>query len=105
MNKYILVNGKPKRCDNLTEWGRFMETGERIVGKTTLGGGVTVSTVFLGIDHNFLWTGAPVLWETMIFGGEFNGYQERYTSKEDAEKGHKIAFGIAMGSCEAPKGS
>ena len=54
---------------------------------------VFVSTVFLGLDH--AWNSdIPVLWETMIFGGEHDQYQERYTSYEDALEGHKIALNL-----------
>jgi len=49
-----------------------------------------VSTVFLGLDHGYK-QGIPVLYETMIFGGKHDQYQERYTSLEDAVKGHKVA--------------
>lgn len=59
---------------------------------------VRVSTVFLGLDH--AWNSkTPVLWETMIFGGEHDqNYQERYTSYEDALEGHKVAVEIAIKS-------
>lgn len=49
-----------------------------------------VSTVFLGVDHGFA-GGPPVLWETMIFGGTHDQYQERYTSLAAAKEGHKRA--------------
>lgn len=53
-----------------------------------------ISTVFLGLDH--AWNSdVPVLWETMIFGGAFDQYQERYTSVEDALKGHEYAVSLA----------
>jgi hypothetical protein len=49
--------------------------------------------VFLGLDH--AWdSDIPVLWETMIFGGEHDQYQERYTSYEDALKGHQTALNL-----------
>lgn len=51
-------------------------------------GDVLVSTIFLGIDHNFSEHGSPVLWETMVFGGAHDQAQERYTSKTDALAGH-----------------
>ena len=52
---------------------------------------VFVSTVFLGLDH--AWNSdVPVLWETMIFGGEHDQYQERYTSYKDALEGHEKAL-------------
>ena len=54
---------------------------------------VFVSTVFLGLDHS--WDSEiPVLWETMIFGGEHDQYQDRYTSYEDALEGHKVALNL-----------
>ena len=34
-----------------------------------LGSGLTISTVFLGIDHSHFREGPPMLFETMIFGG------------------------------------
>ena len=52
-----------------------------------------VSTVFLGLDHS--WSGGkPVLWETMIFGGEHDEYQARYTTYEDALEGHQEALNL-----------
>lgn len=54
---------------------------------------IFISTVFLGLDH--AWNSdIPVLWETMIFGGEHDQYQDRYTSVEDALEGHQIALNL-----------
>ena len=55
--------------------------------KTLLPNKVMVSTVFLGIDHN-LNGGPPILFETMVFGGPHNEYQERYATWDQAEKDH-----------------
>ena len=52
-------------------------------------GDSTVSTVFLWIDHNFS-GGQPVLFETMIFGGKYDGEQFRYQNYENAASGHKF---------------
>ena len=57
-------------------------------------GDVKVSTVFLSMDHAWIGEPGPVLWETMVFGGEHDGYQERYTSYEDALAGHQRAFNL-----------
>lgn len=54
------------------------------------GDSITVSTVFLGLDHNY-GIGPPVLFETMIFGGEHDGYQERYCTWDEAVEGHEVA--------------
>ena len=51
-------------------------------------GEAEVSTVFLGLDHAFD-DGPPVLWETMIFGGEHSEDQWRYTSEQAARVGHE----------------
>lgn len=51
---------------------------------------ILVSTVFLGLDHNF-GDGPPHLWETMILGGPLDQYQERYSSREAALEGHARA--------------
>lgn len=47
--------------------------------------GYTVSTVFLGIDHNWSDKGPPILFETMSFPDEV---QERYSTWKDALAGH-----------------
>lgn len=47
-----------------------------------------ISTVWLGLDHNF-GGGAPILFETMVFG--FDGadnYMQRYSTEEEARAGH-----------------
>ena len=91
---WILRDGEPVEAE-LLEWAAWFETDERIIAKDMIGE-VRVSTVFLGLDHSF-GSGPPVLWETMIFGGEHDQYQERYTSGVDAENGHLRAVRLANG--------
>jgi len=64
---------------NLMDWARWMEAeaAARTVARTDIDEGVRVSTVFLGIDHSF-GRGGPVLFETMVFGGEYDQEMERY---------------------------
>lgn len=54
---------------------------------------VHVSTVFLSLDHAYhvgTEKGPPLLFETMVFGLPDGGeYQERYSTWEEAEAGHK----------------
>ena len=88
MFKYILHGRDPVPCDDIIAWGRFFEkVGNRIVARTQVGAVSEVSTVFLGMDHNF-GGGPPVLFETMVFGGPMEGEQERYHTWEQAEEGH-----------------
>jgi hypothetical protein len=84
---YKLQGHKPIPCKDIIEWAEWYGTASRVVHKTQIGE-VEVSTVFLGIDHAFVGEYPPVLFETMIFGGENDGYQERYTTWEEAEQGH-----------------
>lgn len=49
---------------------------------------VDVSTVFLCLDHSFSKEGPPLLFETMIFGGPYDSYQERYHTYKEALEGH-----------------
>lgn len=91
--KYILDGHKPVPCDDLLKWADWFETADRTVLSTELPGGVRVSTVFLGIDHSF--GGEPLLFETMIFGGPNNQYQDRCSTWREAEKMHAKALKLA----------
>ena len=67
MKHYIL------KRDNVVEvtfdvWCTWMEASrsDRILAKTRIGH-IEVSTVFLGVDYNFMETGPPIIFESMIF--------------------------------------
>lgn len=64
-------------------------------------GDVRVSTVFLGIDHGIYFDvkkqGKPILFETMIFGGEHGGYQTRCSTHRQALAMHKAAINNVKG--------
>ena len=90
-DKYILDGKIPKKTDNLIEWIKFIESiDSRQVARTNLTDDIYISTVFLGIDHAIPgFDTEPVLFETLVFGGPWDGECERYCSWEQAEKGHK----------------
>lgn len=94
IEKYILDGHTPVVENDLLKWGRWFETAKRHVAKHEING-LGVSTVFLGLDHNWNDEGVPILFETMIFGMDDEEYQERYATWEEAEKGHEIACEIA----------
>jgi hypothetical protein len=85
---YILVDRLPVAVDRMT-WAYWMQTADWKVAVDSIGH-VRVSTVFLGLDHNFH-GGEPILFETMIFGGPLNGEQWRYATYAEAERGHAEA--------------
>ena len=95
-DKYILDGTNPVPCDDMLQWGLWFQTADRRVAQDQLPDGVIVSTVFLGLDHRFVGDGPPLLFETMIFGGQHDGYQDRYATWTEAECGHRLALTIAQ---------
>jgi hypothetical protein len=49
---------------------------------------VKVSTVWLALDHGWMPDRPPMIFETMIFGGKHDLYQQRYSTEEQAYEGH-----------------
>ena len=95
--KYILDKiGNPIVEPDLIKWARWFETAERQIADDTIGQ-VQISTVFLGLYHSFS-KGEPVLFETVIFGGEHDEYQERYTNRVAALAGHDQAVALVKDS-------
>jgi hypothetical protein len=63
----------------------------RRVAETTLLNGRWVSTVWIGIDMNFGTTGAPLIFETMVFESSHDLREldvDRYSTEADALAGH-----------------
>lgn len=86
---YILDDDQnPTSIDDVLTWGAWMETADRTVAMTTVAEGITVSTQFLGLDHQF-GDGPPLLFETMVFGGAFDGEIERHSTRKAAKAGHE----------------
>jgi hypothetical protein len=87
-DRYILIGQAAVPCEDLFEWGEWLETADRVVFQTDVGE-YFVSTVFLGLDmgFHFLRADAPkALFETMIFlqagrkllaGEDFDAYRAR----------------------------
>lgn len=87
-NKFILEGHVAVPCDDLFIWAKWFETANRTVAKTALPNEVEISTVFLGLNHNFGGR-IPLLFETMVFGGKHDQEMERYPTWQAAEEGHK----------------
>ena len=88
-DNYILdKTGNPLPEHDLETWGKWMQTADRTVEETMVEK-VLISTVFLGIDHNLSdVTSTPILFETMVFGGELDRETNRYVSRIQAVDGH-----------------
>lgn len=79
---------------SLEAWARFMESGPARQLERTEIGDVCISTVFLGLDHNY-GEGPPLIWETMIFGGPHSDHQERASTRAEALACHAAAVSLA----------
>jgi len=82
---YILDGHVPVRVE-MPEWAKWYEFAQRHVRQDHFGD-IYISTVFLGLDHSF-GKGPPLLFETLVFGGELNGEMDRYSTWDEAEAGH-----------------
>jgi hypothetical protein len=92
---YKLIGRLPVLCSSMEEWVQWSvsEGGtQKRVASTLIEGEVWVSTVFLGLDHNWLDDEHPHLFETMVFepSGEA-GYQTRCSTWQEAEEMHAKA--------------
>ncbi len=87
MSEHYILDGHTPYPVDLMTWAAWFETREnRHVANDSIGD-VQVSTVFLGLDHAF-GQGPPLLFETMIFGGDFDNDTRRYATWDEAEAGH-----------------
>lgn len=112
---YILVGRVPVAVDLMT-WGEwFGNFDNRRIAETVIDDTPTeitygmpgreksfmrpkvrVSTVFLGLDHNYRSLSGekgaePLIFETMIFGGPLDQDTWRYATYDQAERGHTDA--------------
>ncbi len=95
INYWILdKDHNPIPAVDVMEWGRFFEKSDRVVARDQVGD-ITISTVFLGIDHRMDRPqdhgNPPILFETMIFGGEHDQYMDRCATWIEAEAMHAKA--------------
>lgn len=100
------VGIKPSELyDRLGEWAEWFKSADRTVVREQIGG-YLVSTVFLGLDHNFDPDRGPVLFETMVFEGDdaLDLLMQRYSTWEEAEAGHRaIAELVRLKTLKTPE--
>ena len=71
-DQYILdENDNPILEPDLMKWANSVGKQNRFVAEDTIGD-ANISTMFLGLDHNYSQSGPPILWETMVFGGKYD---------------------------------
>lgn len=94
----LLSPGHPDEQDlaNLRMWETLLgDSDYKRIAATALPDGKWVSTVWLGLDHNFSPSGPPIIFETMVFsaappnslGKDID--QTRYATEAEAHAGHE----------------
>lgn len=71
------------------------------VGRTEIAEGISVSTVFVGIDISHWGQGKPALFETMIFGGPDDLRAEVSCTWSEAQEVHNRVVEKAKAAQEA----
>jgi hypothetical protein len=97
--QYILDHHDIVPEPDFMKWARWRETADVRVASTD-NGVIWISTVFLGVDHNFM-GGRPHVFETMTFlkddfeeevgdvNFDFNGLEVwRWSTWDEADEGH-----------------
>lgn len=101
---YAKLEGKnvvPIPDDDALTWAKTFEVREkRRVGYTIINRrkGIFVSTVFLGINHDFMGTDRGLWFETMPFGSSLDQRAYRTSTWEEAEKMHAQVVGWVRNS-------
>jgi len=85
---------------DMLAWTRLFED-DRSLGDERIGD-ARVSTVWLGLNHNWL-PGPPLIFETLIFGGEHADWMRRYGSEREARDGHAAAVAWLRGEAPEPE--
>ena len=92
MSSYYTLDdaGEPVGVHDPLAWARWMEENNSRRVAFDVVDGKEVSTVFLGLDHNFGPHGLPLLFETMVFNvGSYRDLDcKRYATRAEALAGH-----------------
>jgi len=83
---YVLNEDHEPIPATMSESATFFESIDKRRVANHESGKKRVSTIFLGIDHNFMWKGPPLFFETMTWPDE---EQERYSTYAEALAGHE----------------
>lgn len=87
---YILKDKRAVRVTDMMTWAMWFGTHNRIVAQDRIGP-ISISTVFLGLDHSYDRNGPAHIFETMVFRGGNGDEQYRCATWEQAEAQHKEA--------------
>lgn len=87
---YYDKSGQPIKSNEFCKLAKDM--AYKRIAETTLNSGRRVSTVWLGLNHNFDVSGPPLIFETMVFPSEKEWSEldcRRYATEQEALAGHR----------------
>ena len=90
MKSYLLDENKNPYVVSFDEFRKGMTDDMKRVAIDYIDN-IKISTVFLGWDHSFIDESTPILFETMIFGGQYDEFQRRYKTYNESLQGHTEA--------------
>lgn len=82
----------------MQEWQETAHGPQKRVAETKVGD-AWISTVWLGLDYSF-GSGVPLIFETMVFGGEYDGRLLRWATEDSAIRGHEAVVEMVKGQNE-----
>lgn len=75
---------------NVKEWSHLLnDESYRVVRQDHLQNGDLLSTIWLGLNHNFSDVGNPLIFETMIFSETLSDHVGRWSTEAEALKAHQ----------------
>ena len=93
---YKLVDRVAVPC-SFEEWAICFQQDDRIIARDEVFY-YLISTVFLGLNHQFTDGAPPILFETMVFdakdGQDLDEFTRRYITYEQAEAGHQETIAL-----------
>lgn len=89
MPEHYILEGKTVKPVPMMVWAHWLEKhwNARIIKCEPITMDTAVSTVFLGLNHQY-GDGPPLLFETLVFGGTMDGEMDRYATYDEAVTGH-----------------
>jgi hypothetical protein len=100
---YVLCGQSPVLEPDLEAFAQFFDDpANHIVAQVQIGR-CFISTIFLGIDHNWRNQGPPLLFETMTFTDGEPGHCERCCTWLEAEEQHARVVAMVEGTLKSDR--
>jgi len=100
LQRYVLDDGgDPVPEGDAARWKLFMQDADRCHVAFDEADKWTVTTLFMGIDHNLVGSGPPMLWKTSVVGPQpWGGFSCWYASRWRALSQHdQVAEAVRRG--------